>query len=74
MIILNNGNTDKGMKWEWTTIKNNELVMGSMGKEFTNAAGEIENINNLWVAVLNERGGLRRNVVDVYLSVIVGLI
>ena len=48
------------MKWEWATIKNNELILGSMGKEFTNSAGEIENTNNLWVAVLNERGELRR--------------
>ena len=60
VITEGDGDTDKGMKWEWATIKNNELIMGSMGKEFTNAAGEIENINNLWIAVLNQRGELRR--------------
>lgn len=54
------GDTDKGMKWEWATIKDNELVLGSMGKEFTGPNGEIENTNNLWVAILNERGELRR--------------
>ena len=31
-----------------------------MGKEFTDSNGNIENTNNLWVAVLNERGELRR--------------
>ena len=61
VITEGDGDTDKGMKWEWATIKNNELIMGSMGKEFTNAAGEIENTNNLWTAVLNERGELRRD-------------
>ena len=54
------GDTDKGMKWEWATIKDNELILGSMGKEFTGPNGEIENTNNMWVAVLNERGELRR--------------
>lgn len=54
------GDTDKGMKWEWATIKDNELVLGSMGKEFTGPTGKIENTNNMWVAMLNERGELRR--------------
>lgn len=61
VITEGDGDTDKGMKWEWATIKNNELILGSMGKEFTNSKGEIENTNNLWVAVLNERGELRRD-------------
>lgn len=60
VITEGEGDTDKGMKWEWATVKNNELILGSMGKEFTNSKGEIENTNNLWVAILNERGELRR--------------
>lgn len=60
VITEGDGDTDKGMKWEWATIKNNELILGSMGKEFTRPDGSIENTNNLWVAVLNERGELRR--------------
>jgi soluble calcium-activated nucleotidase 1 len=48
------------MKWEWATIKNNELVLGSMGKEFTNPDGSIDNTNNMWVDMLNDRGELRR--------------
>ena len=54
------GETDKGMKWEWATVKNNELYMGSMGKEYTRADGTIANTNNLWVSILNSRGEVRR--------------
>ena len=48
------------MKWEWATVKNNELYLGSMGKEYTNPDGTIANANNLWVAILTGRGELRR--------------
>ncbi|KAL7535489.1 hypothetical protein ACHAXR_006522, partial [Thalassiosira sp. AJA248-18] len=61
VITEGDGDTDKGMKWEWATVKNNELILGSMGKEFTRPDGSIENTNNLWVAILNERGELRRD-------------
>jgi soluble calcium-activated nucleotidase 1 len=54
------GDTDKGMKWEWATVKNGELYMGSMGKEYTNKDGSIANTNNLWVSVLNARGEIQR--------------
>ena len=61
VITEGDGDTDKGMKWEWATVKNNELILGSMGKEYTRPDGSIENTNNLWVAVLNDRGELRRD-------------
>lgn len=54
------GDTDKGMKWEWATVKNGELYMGSMGKEYTNKDGSIANTNNLWVTVLGKNGEIRR--------------
>ena len=60
VITEGDGETDKGMKWEWATVKNNELYMGSMGKAFTAADGTVMNRNNLYVAVLNSRGELRR--------------
>lgn len=60
VITEGEGDTDKGMKWEWATIKHNELILGSMGKEFTRSDGSIANTNNLWVAILNKRGELRR--------------
>lgn len=60
VITEGDGETDKGMKWEWATVKNGELYMGSMGKAYTNAAGEILNRNNLYISILNSRGELRR--------------
>lgn len=60
VITEGEGDTDKGMKWEWATVKNGELYMGSMGKEFTNPDGSVANTNNLWISVLNVRGEIRR--------------
>jgi soluble calcium-activated nucleotidase 1 len=60
VITEGSGDTDKGMKWEWATVKNGELYMGSMGKEYTNPDGSIANTNNLWVSILSPRGELRR--------------
>lgn len=54
------GDTDKGMKWEWSTVKDGELFIGSMGKEFTLQNGDIKNRHNLWIAVINEHGQIRR--------------
>ena len=60
VITEGEGDTDKGMKWEWATVKDNELIMGSMGKEYTKPNGEIQNTNNLWLAAINEHGEIRR--------------
>lgn len=45
---------------EWSTVKDGELYMGSMGKEYTLQDGSVKNRNNLWIGVLNEYGQLRR--------------
>jgi soluble calcium-activated nucleotidase 1 len=60
VITEGDGETDKGMKWEWATVKHGELYMGSMGKAYTRDDGTIKNRNNLWVGVINRRGELRR--------------
>merc|ERR1740124_2142654 len=59
VITEGSGDTDKGMKWEWAAVKNGELYMGSMGKEYTNSDGSIANTNNLWVDILSPRGELK---------------
>jgi len=38
------GDTDKGMKWEWSTVKDGLLYIGSMGKEYTNKDGSVANV------------------------------
>ena len=60
VVTEGSGDTDKGMKWEWATVKNHELYMGSMGKAYTNPDGSVANTNNLWVSILTPRGELRR--------------
>lgn len=60
VITEGSGDTDKGMKWEWASVKNGELYMGSFGKEYTREDGSIANTNNLWIDILSHRGELRR--------------
>lgn len=60
VITEGSGDTDKGMKWEWATVKDGLLYMGSMGKEYTNPDGSIANTNNLWIATLDATGVLTR--------------
>jgi len=60
IITEGQGDTDKGMKWEWATVKGDNLYIGSMGKEYTNPDGSIANTNNLWIAVVNPKGEVTR--------------
>mmetsp|Transcript_56752 Transcript_56752/g.138044 ORF Transcript_56752/g.138044 Transcript_56752/m.138044 type:complete len:434 (+) Transcript_56752:510-1811(+) len=60
VITEGEGDTDKGMKWEWATVKDDELWMGSMGKEYTKPDGSIANVNNLWVTIMDKYGQFRR--------------
>lgn len=60
IITEGDGDTDKGMKWEWATVKGEDLYMGSMGKEYTNPDGSVANTNNLWIVVVNKDGQVRR--------------
>ena len=46
VVTEGEGDTDKGMKWEWSTTKDGVLYMGSMGKEYTRPDGSIENVRS----------------------------
>lgn len=60
VITEGDGDTDKGMKWEWATVKDGKLYIGSMGKEYTDREGNIVNTNNLWIATVDEDGNVQR--------------
>lgn len=60
IITEGDGDNSKGMKWEWASVKGNELYMGSMGKEYTRPDGSIQNTNNLWIAIVDSEGRVRR--------------
>jgi len=67
VITEGEGDTDKGMKWEWSTVKNGYLYIGSMGKEYTNPDGSVANTNNLWISIINSRGEvIRKDWTDKY--------
>lgn len=54
------GLVDKGMKLEWATVKDGSLVLGSMGKEYTDNEGHVVNTNNNWVIFIDENGVISR--------------
>mmetsp|Transcript_16070 Transcript_16070/g.39356 ORF Transcript_16070/g.39356 Transcript_16070/m.39356 type:complete len:460 (-) Transcript_16070:43-1422(-) len=54
------GHSDKGMKWEWATVKDGELVMGSIGKELTNKDLTFKSQAGMWVVAMNTMGQTRR--------------
>jgi soluble calcium-activated nucleotidase 1 len=60
-VILTDGETisAKGFKCEWATVKNNQLYVGSMGKEWTDAGGNFENYNPMMVKVIGVNGDVK---------------
>ena len=60
VITEGQGDTDKGMKIEWATVKDGNLYIGSFGKEYTNKQGQVVNRNNLWITVLDNKGRVTR--------------
>jgi soluble calcium-activated nucleotidase 1 len=49
-----------GMKWEWATVKDGELIMGSIGKELTNKDLTFKSQAGMWVVAMNAMGETRR--------------
>lgn len=59
IIMEGDGLNGKGQKHEWATVKDGELYMGSVGKEFTDNDGNVITDSNLWVAVMDAAGDVR---------------
>ena len=55
-----NGDTTKGMKWEWSTIKDDELYIGGIGKEMQLSNGDVDTEDAMWIAILGKHGEVRR--------------
>jgi soluble calcium-activated nucleotidase 1 len=53
VLAEGDGHVDKGMKIEWATVKDEQLVVGSFGKEYTNASGAIISTANNWIVTLD---------------------
>ena len=56
ILMEGDGDTDKGQKTEWATVKDDAIIAGSFGKEYTNADGSIANTNNMWVSIIHSSG------------------
>ncbi|KAI9917871.1 hypothetical protein PsorP6_012950 [Peronosclerospora sorghi] len=59
IVMEGDGITGKGQKHEWATVKDGELYMGSVGKEYTDNSGNIIGDGNLWVAIMDRVGDIR---------------
>ncbi|CAI5724425.1 unnamed protein product [Hyaloperonospora brassicae] len=59
IVMEGDGVAGKGQKHEWATVKDDELYMGSVGKEFTDNRGNIVGDSNMWVAVMDRAGDVR---------------
>ena len=56
ILMEGDGDTAKGQKTEWATVKDDAIIAGSFGKEYTNADGSIANTNNMWVSIIHSSG------------------
>ncbi|KIH63510.1 Apyrase [Ancylostoma duodenale] len=60
-VILNSGpgNTTKGMKTEWLTIKGSFLYAGGHGVEYRDENGVVFSEDQMWIKVISRRGEVR---------------
>jgi soluble calcium-activated nucleotidase 1 len=60
VLTEGNGDTNKGMKWEWATVKDDELYIGGIGKEMQLSNGDVDTEDAMWIAIIGKAGQLRR--------------
>lgn len=56
VLMDGNGREVKGFKSEWATVKDETLIVGGLGKEWTTSTGELVNHNPQWVKTITTRG------------------
>lgn len=56
ILMDGNGKSSKGFKSEWATVKDEQLYVGSMGKEWTTSLGEYVNNNPQWIKTVSVLG------------------
>ncbi|XP_053309756.1 soluble calcium-activated nucleotidase 1 [Spea bombifrons] len=62
-VILTDGDgtVDKGFKAEWMAVKDEQLYVGGLGKEWTTTTGKVLNENPEWVKVVGPRGDVQHH-------------
>ncbi|KAH8054561.1 guanosine-diphosphatase [Aureococcus anophagefferens] len=53
-VLLGDGSKNKGLKTEWSTIKDGKLLIGSTGKERTDDDGNVVHKGEMWIKALDE--------------------
>ncbi|KAB7494874.1 Soluble calcium-activated nucleotidase 1 [Armadillidium nasatum] len=62
-VILTDGNgrESKGFKGEWATVKDDTLIIGGLGKEWTSPTGELLNHNPQFVKTITPQGFIQHH-------------
>jgi len=60
-VIMSDGGGDstKGFKGEWSTVKGNTMVVGGLGKEWTTSQGDVINHDPMWVKEVGMDGAVK---------------
>ena len=48
-----------GFKAEWMTVKEERLIVGGLGKEWTSTTGVVENLDPQWIKSIGPQGDVR---------------
>lgn len=56
MLTDGDGNSEKGFKSEWATVRDGLLYVGGLGKEWTTSTGELINHNPQWIKTIDPEG------------------
>ncbi|EDQ85810.1 uncharacterized protein MONBRDRAFT_28836 [Monosiga brevicollis MX1] len=58
--ILSDGNgvSSKGLKAEWMAVKNRQLFVGGLGRDWTTPTGDFVNADPKWIKVISPSGAL----------------
>lgn len=56
LLTDGDGKISKGFKSEWATVKDKQLYIGSMGKEWTTSQGDYENDFPMYIKIVNVFG------------------
>ncbi|KAK3091862.1 hypothetical protein FSP39_023214 [Pinctada imbricata] len=56
LLADGDGNTQKGFKCEWATVKDKRLYVGGLGKEWTTVDGVVQNVNPQFIKSIGVNG------------------
>ena len=48
-----------GFKAEWATVKNERLLVGGLGKEWTTTTGVVQNLDPQWIKSIGPQGDIQ---------------